>query len=391
MNSRRWLIVIALLGVLHNVLRVAASILGSPWGLFGYLRPFHPRVLSAEVIAQLVGLAAILSFTAVLAWFMWRKAGRRSVIWSSSLWAAASGATLGLLATYASASVDKSYGMALFIAVPFLVGLVAVLAISAQEHVTVYQAFTAPLLAVLLLGCLLMTFAIEGAVCLIMALPIAVPLAICGGMAAYLLQRKPAVHHPATFLLLLGLTPFGGTLEHSFQPPAELFAVTTSLDIPAAPERVWQTVLQPAKLAAPAHPLFRAGIAYPLASHIEGSGLTAVRYCDFSTGKLVEPVLIWKEGTQLRFTVRSNPLPMQEWTPYAQIHPPHLEGFLASRQGEFRLERLPNGGTRLFATTWYQHHMWPAKYWRAWSDYTIHRVHDMVLANIRERAVAISR
>jgi uncharacterized protein YndB with AHSA1/START domain len=209
-------------------------------------------------------------------------------------------------------------------------------------------------------------------------------------MLAYLVQRVPAVHNPATFLLLMGLTPFGGTLEHAFQPPAELFAVTTSLDIPAAPERVWRTVLQPAKLAAPSHPLFRAGIAYPLASHIEGTGSTATRYCDFSTGKLVEPVLIWKEGTQLRFTVRSNPLPMQEWTPYAQIHPPHLEGFLASRQGEFRLERLPNGCTRLFATTWYQHHMWPATYWRAWSDYTIHRAHDMVLANIRERALLMN-
>jgi len=47
-----------------------------------------------------------------------------------------------------------------------------------------------------------------------------------------------------------------------------------------------------------------------------------------------------------------------------------------------------NGGTRLYATTWYQHHMWPARYWRAWSDYIIHRLHDMVLANIRERAEA---
>ncbi len=30
MNSRRWLIVIALAGVLHNVLRAAAAILGAP-------------------------------------------------------------------------------------------------------------------------------------------------------------------------------------------------------------------------------------------------------------------------------------------------------------------------------------------------------------------------
>jgi hypothetical protein len=386
MSSRRCAIVGAFTAILHNVLRAAATILGARWGFFNYLRPFHLRVLSAEVIAQLAGLAAILIFAAVSARFIWRKAVATGALWPSSLFAAVSGAGLGLLATYVSASVDKSYGIALFIAVPFLVGFVAVLVMGFAEPVTAYQAFGVSILAVVVLGCMLIAFAIEGAVCLAMALSIAVPLAICGGMAAYLLQRRPAARHPATLMLLIGLAPFGATLEHSLQPPAELFTVTTSLDIPASPGRVWQTVLQPAKLAAPSHPLFRAGIAYPLASHIEGTGLTATRYCDFSTGKLVEPVLIWKERSRLRFTVISNPLPMQEWTPYAQIHPPHLEGFLASRQGEFRLEPLSNGGARLFATTWYQHHMWPATYWRAWSDYIIHQVHAMVLQNIRERA-----
>jgi hypothetical protein len=386
MNSRRWMIVVAFEAVLHNALRVAASILGAPWGVFNYLRPFHVRALSGEVIAQLAGVAAVLIFAAAFAGIVWRKVPGGSAVWSSSLWAAASGAFLGLLAAYVSTLADKSYGIALFIAVPFLVGFVAVSVIGMAQPVSIGQAAIYTTSAVALLGFLLIGFAMEGAVCLVMALPVAVPVAICGGLFARLLQRKPAAHHPATFLLLIGLTPFGATLEHSLQPPARLFTVTTSLDIPASPDRVWRTVLQPTKLAAPSHPLFRAGIAYPLASHIEGTGLTATRYCDFSTGKLVEPVLIWKEGSQLRFTVVSNPLPMQEWTPYAQIHPPHLEGFLASRQGEFRLERLTNGGTRLFATTWYQHHMWPASYWRAWSDYTIHRVHDMVLKNISERA-----
>jgi hypothetical protein len=390
MNSRRWLIVIALAGVLHNVLRAAAGILGAPWGFFNYLSPFHPSALSSDVIAALTGLVGIMVFIAVVAVSMWRKAETASRMLSGLLCGTVSGAALGLLATYVSTVADRSYGLALFIALPFLVGFVAVFVRGFDERVTAHQAFTTSLLSVLLLGCVLQAVALEGVLCLVMALPIAVPLSICGGMLAFLVQRRPA-HDPVTLLLLMGLTPFGGTLEHTFQPPAELFTVTTSLDIPAAPERVWRTVLQPAKLAAPSHPLFRSGVAYPLASHIEGTGSTAVRYCDFSTGKLVEPVLIWKEGTQLRFTVRSNPLPMQEWTPYAQIHPPHLEGFLASRQGEFRLERLPNGGTRLFATTWYQHHMWPATYWRAWSDYTIHRVHDMVLANVRERALATSK
>ena len=63
---------------------------------------------------------------------------------------------------------------------------------------------------------------------------------------------------------------------------------------------------------------------------------------------------------------------------------------MVSRQGEFALTPLPDGGTRLTATTWYQHHLWPADYWRWWSEYIIHRVHEMVLENVRRRAQPVT-
>jgi hypothetical protein len=34
MNARRWVIVIALLGILHNTLRALAAIEGAHWGFF---------------------------------------------------------------------------------------------------------------------------------------------------------------------------------------------------------------------------------------------------------------------------------------------------------------------------------------------------------------------
>jgi hypothetical protein len=149
---------------------------------------------------------------------------------------------------------------------------------------------------------------------------------------------------------------------------------------------VWRATVAPSHLAAPDDWIFRAGIAYPLAAHIEGSGPGATRYCNFSTGDLVEPVLEWQEPRLLRFAVKSNPEPMVEMTPYRNIHPPHLKGFLVSRQGQFRLLRDANGGTRLEATTWYEHNLWPAEYWRWWSDLIIHRVHKMVLDHVRDTA-----
>jgi hypothetical protein len=66
--------------------------------------------------------------------------------------------------------------------------------------------------------------------------------------------------------------------------------------------------------------------------------------------------------------------------------PPHLDHYLQSRQGEFLLERLPDGRTKLIGTTWYSNRMWPAAYWHLWSDYIIHRIHGRVLDHIKTLA-----
>ena len=117
-----------------------------------------------------------------------------------------------------------------------------------------------------------------------------------------------------------------------------------------------------------------------------GRGIGAERHCVFSTGAFVEPIEVWEAPHRLRFSVTSNPAPMEEWTPYSHIEPPHLHGFLMSKGGQFLLTPLPNGGTRLEGTTWYQHGLWPPAYWRLWSDAIIHRIHMRVLSHIRDAA-----
>ncbi|MDQ6705577.1 MAG: hypothetical protein M3Z85_06395, partial [Acidobacteriota bacterium] len=88
----------------------------------------------------------------------------------------------------------------------------------------------------------------------------------------------------------------------------------------------------------------------------------------------------------LRFRVTENPAPMHEWSPYARVLPKHLHGYFISKHGEFRLTELVNHRTRLEGNTWYQHGLWPAEYWRWWSDAIIHRIHLRVLNHIRTLA-----
>ena len=169
---------------------------------------------------------------------------------------------------------------------------------------------------------------------------------------------------------------------------APLLAVKSSLDVAAPPVRVWSHVVSFGELPPPTEWLFRLGIAYPLRAEMFGTGPGAVRHCVFSTGPFVEPIEVWDEPQLLRFGVTQSPPPMEEWTPYEEVHPPHLDGFLASERGQFRLTELPDGGTRLEGTTWYRHNMWPVSYWQRWSDYIIHRIHLRVLTHIKARAEA---
>ncbi len=152
------------------------------------------------------------------------------------------------------------------------------------------------------------------------------------------------------------------------------------------PKRCGSRWLPSAKFRGHLSYCFRAGIAYPIRAEIIGSGVGAERHCVFSTGAFVEPIQVWDEPRRLKFSVTENPPPMQEWTPYTHIDPPHLHGFLMSNGGQFLLTPLPNGGTRLEGTTWYQHGLWPAAYWRVWSDEIIHRIHLRVLTHIRDEA-----
>jgi hypothetical protein len=83
----------------------------------------------------------------------------------------------------------------------------------------------------------------------------------------------------------------------------------------------------------------------------------------------------------LAFDVVSSPPPLQELSPY-EIHPPHLDGFLVSRRGQFRLIPLPGGGTRLEGSTWYELRLLPQSYWALWADAFIHAIHHRVLTHI---------
>jgi hypothetical protein len=266
------------------------------------------------------------------------------------------------------------YGWTLFLIVPMLIAA-AVCTVAPRSSGALLGAASA--FASL---CFLVLIGLEGSACVLMAAPLVIG---AGAWAGWAVSRSGRPRHAALFLLL---PPATLVYDANARPP--VYEVRTTIEIAAPPGRVWRHIVSFPEIPAPREWYFRAGLAYPIRARIEGAGPGAIRYCDFSTGPFVEPIAVWDEPRLLRFNVTESAAPMREWSPYGEVQPKHLHGYFVSEQGEFRLTPLPGGRTLLEGTSWYRHGLWPANYWRWWSDAIIHRIHLRVLNHIKTLAEA---
>ncbi len=282
------------------------------------------------------------------------------------------------------------YGWGLFVGLPFVIGMTSVLLYGYSERRGYLSSMGVATLSMCLFGGLLIVLAIEGLICIFMAGPIGVALALMGGTVGFLIQRT-FLSGPTTTMLVVStfaLVPLIMGVEGVEDRTPPLTPIETSVTIDAPPQVVWDHVVDFGQLPPPEHWIFKTGIAYPTHAEMKGEGEGAVRYCHFSTGPFVEPIHTWDEPHRLAFDVEEQPPSMEELTPFETIDAPHIDDFLVSERGEFLLEELPDGGTKLTGTTWYRHHIWPVSYWKLWSDEVIHRIHLRVLNHVKNSAEA---
>jgi uncharacterized membrane protein YhaH (DUF805 family) len=294
---------------------------------------------------------------------------------------------LGTSVTWFDLRFLGNYGLTLFVALPFVMGYVAVWVHCRTQLRSFYDVLAVVSLTVVLTGAGIAAIAIEGLVCLAMAAPIAWLLAFFGGALAYTIHGHRTVQRPAnaTFAVLIFTLPAMLGAEHFAPPPVPRYQVRTNIEIAAPPEIVWKHIIAFPPLAEAKEWPFRFGVAYPIEARLKGEGLTADRECRFSTGSFKEPILAWEPRKHFAFAVADEPLLMKETSPYGNIHVRHLEDHdFQPERADFVLVALPNGGTRLEGTTTYQNKMWPGAYWRLWTDAIVHSIHRRVFIHVKE-------
>lgn len=303
---------------------------------------------------------------------------------------AAAGFVYAMVSTVLTVYVLDSYGAALFFGTPLVAGAVSAFLFNRPSRRTIGATNLQATLMLTFSCCAFLLVGLEGAICIVMAVPILLPITWMGALVG----RSIAVEtlHPqresrGMMWCVAGL-PMLAAIE-GLIVPNPTFAVTSEIVIQAPPETVWRQVIAFPEITDTPAWFFRLGIAAPMRARIEGSGVGAIRYCEFTTGTFVEPITVWDEHRRLAFDVTEQPDPMFELTPYRHIHPPHLDGAFRSTKGEFRLEPIPGGGTCLIGTTWYVLEMHPQTYWTLWSDALVHQIHLRVLNHIRTTAEAM--
>lgn len=349
----------------------------------------YPTPLAALAVIPVVNLG-------VLVWFAllpsrelrvgdrtpldaWLPHGR----FGSAAMGVAAGALLGAVAA-GLAAVTGGYGALLFLGAPFAMGVVAawVVGYRLPAPVPMKICLSAALLSVGLCAILIVAVAIEGVICVLMALPLALPMAAGGGFLGMVLANRTSKRRLQWTTLVLAPALFG---THPTQPPP-VRSVHSAILIRAPQSRVWKAVVDQPPLPAPTEWTFRAGVGYPVRIDLPEAALGAVRRCQFSTGLVLERVDGLEPGHRLHFTIfQQGPL-MRELSPYG-IQPRHLEASYArSVAGEFVLTPLPDGTTRLETTSWYSSSYAPSPYWSLWMDGIVHDIHGRVLRAIRDSA-----
>lgn len=299
----------------------------------------------------------------------------------SALYAVAAGLAITIPTVLLALYERRFYSLGLFLGTPFTLGAISANVYNRRNPGPFRKTVPVVLLTVMLLGLVLVLFALEGVVCIAMAFPIAAMAALAGAILGRAVAMKSSEMGASTGMAALVL-PLVVLVEPN-RAPAPLREVVTTVEIAAPAAKVWRTVVAFPELPPPTELIFRAGVAAPIRAHIDGAGVGAIRYCEFTTGAFVEPITTWDEPRVLAFDVTRNPPPMNEMSPYRRVNAPHLDGYFQATKGEFELVPLPGGRTRLVGHTWYRMAMYPQIYWDGMTDRIIEAIHRRVLDHVK--------
>jgi uncharacterized membrane protein YhaH (DUF805 family) len=304
------------------------------------------------------------------------------------LWVAGAGVLAGigltLLAVTVGTLIFGTYGMGLFLLTPFVIGAMTAYIANHKSDIGGGRTALSVVIATGLGSLALVLVALEGIVCIIMAAPLGLGVALIGGV----LGREIALHsrRPARqSLSCVALLPLVFAVE-KFLPATISFETVQTIEVHAPPDAVWKSVLSTDPIEGPLALPFRLGMAYPLRGEVIGEGVGAVRRGEFSTGTAIERVTEWEPNRRFAFVVVDDIPAMQELSPYQHVHAPHVVGYFRTTHTSIELILRSDGHTGIIERTSHELRLDPVLYWLPMARWVVQENNARVLAHIRRHA-----
>jgi hypothetical protein len=276
--------------------------------------------------------------------------------------------------------------------VPFAMGFISIYWIERREPQGFAIWVFLPWL-VILAGTLAAMLALwEGAICAVLFFPVAITFAslggIIGGFSARWKRATPTRNVLVGCVLILPLlvTPVESRIFSRY----EVRRVETAIDMHASPAVVWRNIksvraIQPDELT----PSWtrRIGFPAPVEATLSHEGVGGVRHATFAGGVLfIETVDVWQPDRRLAFSIHAQTTEIPAATLDEHVR---VGGeFFDVLRGEYVIENLPNGNTRLNLSSQQRVSTDFNWYARLWTDAIMRDTQRTILRVIKNRCEA---
>jgi hypothetical protein len=261
---------------------------------------------------------------------------------------------------------DGSLGimsLSFFFLVPFLLGYLTLSLLPYKESHTATGAFFKPILPCLVILVVTMSFNIEGSICWIMAFPIIAVFAGLGGVIAFNRKKRRAMakelwdfekdewHKPGSLKIsLLFLIPLlAGLIEGDTTASSKTLTIEKKIALKAAPGAVWNALIENNRPHTETRRNTLSGIlGFPhhLSTTLNTPSVGGCRVATYEKGlEFVETIKKIEPGRLLILEITTDPSKISKaiMDEHIVIGGDHIK----MQEDEYRLEPLPDGGTRL--------------------------------------------
>ncbi len=243
----------------------------------------------------------------------------------------------------------------------------------------------APVLVITLAFFISIITDLEAVLCVIVAVPIMAPSAICGGVVmAFFLKKSSGNLHVSVLVFL----PFlSAPLENLWQQPHQQVGITDTIEINATSEQVWAEIvsvpaIEPDEL--PFQWIYLLDFPRPIAAEIDHYGVGGKRLATFERDvSFFEVVTEFEPRRKLSFTIEADP----EFIPHTAFDQHIIVGgrFYDVLDGSYTIEETETG-CKLILTSNHRLSTPFNRYAGLWSKWTMNQIQGSILTVIKNRA-----